>query len=132
MKATLPPEGTPAKSHGENMSPQKETIKTLTVVALLDGRIRTLVDARLYMGRSNSASTVYASFWVSGGDYLSGHGEASGYGYCKKSAALGSAIRAAGIELSKSINGVGEGAMEDALLAIAAEVFPDATLLTIV
>ncbi len=130
MKVTLP---NPApQSNGKNMAPDKETVKVIKVVGVLDNRIRTLVEARFYMGRSRNSSTVYASFWVVGGDYLAGHDKAGGWGYHKQSAALGSAIRNAGIELSKSINGVGEGAMEDALLAIATEVFPDATLLTIV
>lgn len=132
MKATLPNPDTAPKSSGKNLSPEKETTNTMKVVALLDGCIRTLAEARLYVGRSASASTVYASFWVHGGDYLAGHAKASGYGYHKQSAALGSAIRNAGIELSSGINGVGEAAMQDALTAIAHAVFPEATLLTVI
>lgn len=132
MKATLPHPDTAPESSGLNMAGKRETIHTLTVVGLRNGYIRTLVDARFYMGRSRSASTVYASFWVMGGDYLAGHAKAGGGGYHKQSAALGSAIRNAGIELDSSINGVGEDAMQDALLAIAAAVFPEATLLTVI
>lgn len=130
MKVTLP-NPTP-QSNGKNMAPDKETIKVIKVVGVLDNHIRTLVEARFYMGRSRNSSTVYASFWVHGGDYLAGHAKAGGWGYHKQSAALGSAIRNAGITLDASIDGVGEAAMQDALVAIAAEVFPDATLLTIV
>ncbi len=132
MKAILPHPDTAPESSGNNLSPEKETINTIKVVGVLDGQIRTLVEARFYMGRSRNSSTVYASFWVMGGDYLAGHAKAGGWGYHKQSAALGGAIRNAGIELDTSINGVGEAAMQDALVAIAAEVFPDATLLTIV
>lgn len=132
MKAILPHPDTATESSGKNLSTEKETINTIKVVGVLDNRIRTLVEARFYMGRSRSSSTVYASFWVMGGDYLAGHDKAGGWGYHKQSAALGGAIRNAGITLDARIDGVGEGAMEDALLAIAAEVFPDATLLTIV
>lgn len=129
MKAILP---TTSKSSGKNLTPAKETVKTLAVVGVVDNQIRTLVDARFYMGRSSKSSTVYASFWVHGGDYLAGHAKASGYGYHKCSAALGSAIRASGIELSSDINGVGDSAMQDALLAIASAAFPNATLVTVV
>lgn len=132
MKAILPHPDTAPESSGKNLSPEKETINTIKVVGVLDGQIRTLVEARFYMGRSRSSSTVYASFWAYGRDYLAGHAKAGGWGYHKQSAALGSAIRNAGIELDSSISGVGEAAMQEALLAIAAAVFPDATLLTIV
>ena len=105
---------------------------------------RTIVDARLYMGRSKSASAVYCSIWVrnSDGYETSGKGTAGGYGYHKASAALASAISSAGIELFGSpygrpvngdtpaqtrallkkpahIGGCGDGSMGCALLAIA-------------
>ena len=76
--------------------------------------------ARCYMGRPASASTVYASIWIqSSGIYTSGKGKAGGYGYHKESAAIGDAIKSAGIELSKDIEGLGDGAIEEALKAIA-------------
>lgn len=125
MKATLP--ATPRPSSAKDYSNKERTIK---VVALVGDRIRTLVEARMYMGRSSTASTVYAAFWVYGGDYIASAAKAGGGGYRKQSAALGSAIRAAGIELSSAISGVGEAAMQDALLAIAREVFPAAQHMT--
>lgn len=69
---------------------------------------KTIVDCRLYMGRSASASAVHCSLWVQsvkGQDWAdgytstSGKGSAGGYGYHKSSAAVASAISSAGIEL---------------------------------
>lgn len=65
---------------------------------------KTIVDCRLYMSASRSASTVYASLWVSGIKNkpitrTSGHGSAGGWGYDKESSAIGAAIEDAGIEL---------------------------------
>jgi len=88
---------------------------------------KTIVDCRISMGRSRSASTVYADLWVSGikdnkipkkADYtytidncyndeprtftsnsLSGKGSAGGYGYDKASAAVADAIDSCGITL---------------------------------
>jgi hypothetical protein len=53
------------------------------------------------MGRSPSASVVYASVWAfgNGKDSVSGYGTAGGYGYHKESAAIANAINSAGIEL---------------------------------
>lgn len=114
----------------------KEMVSTYDVVGTIDGKLRSVVTARCYMGRSSSASVVYACLWVHGKDvYTSGKGNAGGWGYHKESAAIDSAIRSAGIELygspygaerdkanakkQTSISGVGSAAIEDALLAIA-------------
>lgn len=71
---------------------------------------RVVVDCRLYMGKSASASAVHCALWVQsvknapdtwqdGYTSTSGKGTASGYGYHKASAAVASAISSAGIEL---------------------------------
>ena len=95
------------------------------------------VVLRLYW----SKVTAYACLWVRGETALdaqgstvrlmpgssagdgcgsaSGSGRAAGYGYHKASAAAGEAIRNAGFTLSEAINGRGESAIVDALLAIA-------------
>lgn len=103
----------------------------------------TIVDVAVYMGRSRSSSTVHASVWVQLAAhkkpndweyrYTSGGGSAGGYGYDKESAAIGCAIRDAGIELYGSpyhaegkavmknkarIDGVGSSAVRKAILAI--------------
>jgi len=75
-----------------------------------------VIRVKLFMGRSSQASVVYCNFFVIG--LQSGAGSASGYGYDKQSAALACAIDSAGIELSKSISGVGPSAIREALGAI--------------
>ena len=78
-----------------------------------------VIDCRLYRGRSKSA-TVYCCVWISGTGAANcrGLGKAGGYGYDKRSAAVASALRDAGINVD-DVSGVGDGAVKDALLAIA-------------
>ena len=114
MKATLEREVSNAVNYGD----KKETTRTYNVIT--DG-LANVITARCYMGRSASASTVYASIWInSPGYHSSGKGKASGYGYHKESAAIAAAIESAGITLDQSIEGIGNTAIEDALKAIAA------------
>lgn len=96
---------------------------------------RRIVDCRVYMGRSSNSSTVYCSLWVNIKDLkkpktwqyagTSGTGSAGGYGYHKQSAAVQDALTSAGIELytadntRRYIDGVGDGATREALLAVA-------------
>lgn len=79
-------------------------------------RVRVPVELRLYgTGRTNSAC-----LWVNHGDIsISGSGSAGGYGYHRASAAAGEAIDHAGITLAKRIDGVGDNAIDEALVAIA-------------
>ena len=72
------------------------------------------VRVRLYQPANNVYCVVRA------GRHHQGSGRAGGGGYHKASAALGYAISNAGIALSEHIDGVGDGAMDRALLAIAA------------
>lgn len=105
---------------------------------------RVVVDARIYMSASANASMVHCALWVTlkqakkpttwSYPFTTGKGSASGYGYHKASAALQAAISSAGIEIYGSpynraepdnmkkrafIDGCGETAMRDALMAIA-------------
>lgn len=141
--------------NGKNYAYAKETVSTYNVVGRMGGDLRTVLTCRAYMGRSRTASTVYASLWVHGPKHTAGHGSAGGYGYHKESAAIQEAITRAGIELYGSpycspyfnrwnyaenrafsdqelkaqektalkprayIHGVGDSAIEAALLAIA-------------
>jgi hypothetical protein len=104
---------TPA-NNARNMAPRMETVRTMRAVGLIGNTISVVAEARWYMSRhGDGASPVYCSIWVHApGACTSGHGRATGYGYHKESAALGTAMRSAGI------NGCGDGAMEGALLAI--------------
>ena len=81
---------------------------------------KSIVDLRIYEGRSRSASVVYALAWINAlGEYGNGKGSAGGYGYDKYSAAAGEALESAGVTLSERIEGVGETAIRAALVAIA-------------
>lgn len=86
--------------------------------SVIDADLNEVCTLRIYS--TNAAN--YACFWlygVNGTEYRSGGGKASGYGYHRPSAAAQAAFSQAGISLSEDIGGVGEGAMEKALLAIA-------------
>lgn len=118
MKATLP---TQPVSNARQLY-KKEVINHYHAIGLIDGEIVPLVDCRLYMSRSgDGASPVYCALWLLYGEngYSSGRGTASGYGYHKRSSAVGQAIRSAGIKLDENIDGVGDDAVKDALTAIA-------------
>ena len=122
---------------GRNHSGAKETTLRMIAVGKRGKELAPIVEARFYMGRARSASTVYCSLWVHGDEYCAGHGKAGGYGYHKESAALQSAISSAGVTLWGSnyarsdskervnykkqayIGGCGYGSMETALKAIA-------------
>lgn len=101
----------------------KETVAALVLVAWAYGSQRELATVRFWMARNaDGASPVYCTAWVNGNgegvDGCAGTGRANGYGYHKQSAALQSALDSAGVKLSSRIDGVGETAMKDALLAI--------------
>ena len=135
LRAILPASGV---SNAKNLAGKKEIVGQYKLVGLDYNecgvpQFREIVDLRLYMGKSRNSSQVYASVWISSKDvYTTGHGVAGGYGYCKRSAAADSALSSAGIQLfgtpygsqepdftkSASINGVGESAIREALLAI--------------
>lgn len=96
MKAVF----TKPQSNAYNYSRDKELVGAYSVMGKIKGEMREVVCARAYMGRSRSASTVYASLWVHAGEFsTSGKGSAGGYGYHKESAAFEDAIRSAGVEL---------------------------------
>ena len=86
------------------------------------------VDARF--DSSPRGSVVYCIVWINGNDkWGRGVGKAGGYGYDKKSAALGAALRDAGVVLNKNIEGVGESAELEAIRALGDALgFPDAIL----
>ena len=116
--------------NAKNMNGEKELVQRIVVVDDA-GSKRTIVDCRLYMGRSSNASTVYCSIWANGHInngrvWITGYGKAGGYGYHKASAAMQQAIAAAGFTLtddngdSMPIAGRGDWAMRNAVIAIAA------------
>lgn len=131
MKAII----TKQVSNAHNYGGEKETVNTMKAAVTHKGAVIVPVEIRFYMGRSRSASTVYASIWVHDAKsniYTSGKGSAGGWGYHKESAAAAEAISSAGIELWGSpyagregdmkkrahIGGCGEQSVEEALRAI--------------
>ena len=117
MKATLGSENSSAVNYGVN----KELVSTWNVIVNSNDGLKNIITARCYMGRSASASTMYASIWIyDEKHHTSGSGKAGGYGYHKQSAAISDAIESAGIELNEDISGRGDSAIKEALEAIAA------------
>ena len=133
MKAVLPVNDSEYQN-GKNYGDTKE--KTSHWLVIDKKTERTIIDCRVYMGRSANSSQVYASIWIMGnGYYIAGHGQAGGYGYHKASAAIAIALSSAGIKLFGhaylphgtkpdfkryvDIGGVGESACRMAFNAIA-------------
>jgi hypothetical protein len=78
---------------------------------------RDIVTCRIYW----PGSVAYCALWIHGsGVHASGTGKAGGYGYCKESSAIHSAIYDAGFTLSENVAGRGTAAAYDALEAVAA------------
>jgi hypothetical protein len=78
--------------------------------------IEPTIEARFYQP---GQSTCYCCVWIHhAGQYFTGGGRASGHGFHHPSTALENALNDAGITLSQSIDGAGEGAMSDALAAV--------------
>lgn len=100
-------------------------------IKVINDSFEEIIDCRLYF----PGTVAYCCLWASNKDkYFSGSGSAGGYGYHKTSAALADAIynlidsiNQETIRLSKSISGVGETAMEEALLAVAYLLEPEGT-----
>jgi hypothetical protein len=139
MKAVF----TSEMSNGVNYGNKLETVGGYK---LIDKKTESVVvDCRIYTGRSRDASQVKATIWITLSDakkpatweyhHTSGTGTAGGWGYCKTSSAVASAISDAGIELFGSVygntqekvdfkkrvyfGGSGEQSVRVALLAIA-------------
>lgn len=95
--------------------------KAWNLVALDTGK--TLVEIRTYYPGSRCYACVWATGVkagrVPGAGYARASDFAGGYGYCKRSASVAGALKKAGFEFSESISGRGEGAIRDALEAIA-------------
>ena len=108
-----------------NARDKQALVHQITILAIVDGAIKELVQCRTYMSNSRNASRITALLWVYGDKYACGSGHADGHGYHKPSAAVESAINAAGFELSESIGGRGCQAMYDGLKAVALAAYPD-------
>lgn len=132
---------TTEESNARNLSQEKELVSKYVII---DKKTeQKVLDCRVYVGRSKSSSTLYASIWVdvkrdkkpATWEYCgtSGYGSAGGWGYDKESKAIEQALHSAGIELygtpykahdqkvdfKKRAYIGGTGCHESALLAIA-------------
>ena len=113
--------------NGKNLSDKKRLIRAWSLVVMHEnparpaGReLRELATVRWY----KSPSTVYCSIWFQSSCQFpnyhnSGHGQARGHGYDKFSASFAEACESAGVYLQEEVAGRGDGAVRDALEAIA-------------
>lgn len=115
MKANLPAQR--SVSNGRNYWGEKACTSTLHAVVLHRDEMHTAVTVRIHHSRSRSRN--YCSVWINDRHrYFAGHGQASGHGYHRPSAALAAALESCGIKLSEELEGRGDGAMRDAVTAI--------------
>tara|TARA_R100001377_G_scaffold1492_1_gene1188 strand:+ start:261 stop:656 length:396 start_codon:yes stop_codon:yes gene_type:complete len=85
-------------------------------IAIIQGERSTPCRFRFY----NTGQTIHCIAWLSGDEhYTSGYGKAGGYGYCKESAAMQSAIINSGIKMDRHWGGSGESSMREAAFDIA-------------
>lgn len=118
MKATLPAADT---FNGKNLHGDKP----LTCAIIILDRKTGHEPVRAIVWHSQSKGSNYATVWAHSklpgafARHVAGHGRATGWGYHRPSAALGAAFKSAGVHLDESINGVGDGAMERACIAVA-------------
>jgi len=73
----------------------KEIVHGYQALRKSDGR--SMIDIRVYTGRSSSASVFYAIVWLHGDIAAHGIGKARGYGYDKRSASICHALRDLGV-----------------------------------
>ena len=98
--------------NGINLHDTKELVRAFSYVK----NDKEIITVRWYMGISSKSSVVYCSIWINASDiYFSGTGKAGGYGF---STSFENACESAGISISPSIHGVGEGAIKEVLLKI--------------
>lgn len=92
---------------------EKHFDSQLSLVDLDEGR--EIACVRFYQPNE----IVYCVVWIFSDKPARGYGKAGGGGYHKRSAALAEALSRAGVTLSGPINGCGDSAMDEALLALA-------------
>lgn len=90
-----------------------------SVVALVNGELKHIIKSLIKRPRDGAGRLRVVVWLLHGGTYRHGCGIANGYGYHKASAAIGCALREAGVKLDDDINGRGDSAVDDALVATA-------------
>ena len=103
-----------------------KTEKYRVLVVLVDGHMTELIRVRVKYPR-DGACRLCTALWVSPNPFSAfsarGAGTASGYGYHKVSAAISAAFRDAGYTFDHEVSGVGESAIDAAMLAVAALIY---------
>lgn len=127
MKATLKTENAQGLRGSHRDAECRNGITTgYKAFTIIDGKPVVLADMRIAVSKSG---TPYACFWAycpsENGMWNNGSGTAGGGGYHKASAAAGKAIRSAGFSLSEDIDGRGDGAIRDAVLAVGECLYTD-------
>lgn len=103
-------------NHTGKVAPNRKENSFMRQFTVITPELEDIIQLRIYGTNARN----YACIWVhSSPVYVSGGGYAGGYGYHRPSAAAQVAINDAGIVLSENIAGVGDSAIENALLAIA-------------
>jgi len=97
----------------------RDKMLTTAIVATDKTTGRKIVDCRVYIGKSSSATMMYCSIWIYGERVYNGLGKAGGGGYHKASAAMYEALHNAGWAVSEPISGCGDASMHDAAVAVA-------------
>jgi hypothetical protein len=82
---------------------------------------QSIFDVRWYMSRTgDGASPLYCNIYFDTPTvFTSSSGKAGGYGYHKESAAFADACRNAGLQVSCDVSGVGSGAVDSVMEAVA-------------
>ena len=109
-------------SNARNYWGDKELTNSAVLVVLDGEELREVVSVRWWMARrSDGMSPVHCSVWINGRESreAAGYGKASGCGYHKESAAFEAALRSADVKLANNVGGVGDGAVREAMHAIA-------------
>jgi hypothetical protein len=116
MKAQKATIGTAVKQFDDKI--RDKVLLTAYVAVTPDGKEP--VSVRTYMNHKTPSGSNHAAVWIhtKDGRHTSGTGSAGGYGYHRPSAAVQFALDAAGVKLAQPIDGVGDGAIREAIEAI--------------
>lgn len=109
---------------------KRSLAKAYNAVVVVAGRPVEVVKARMWGTPSRSYCAVWSVQALPSGQFANwrvGFGTASGYGYHRRSAAFENALHDAGISLDTAVAGVGDRAIEDAMIAIAQRIVLEAT-----
>jgi hypothetical protein len=98
-------------------------------LAVVGNQIRTAVNLRIY----GTDSRNYCCVWINNGqEWGAGSDYAGGYGYHRPSAAAHGALIKAGVQLSEPIDGRGDSAIKEAVLAVLDALYPESEIKSVI